>query len=747
MNRTKWIPLLGLALLGSSTLMAQESRAERRKSRNQQSEIVEDEKKGIPTDSLLEPIPNNRWLFADKVEKAIRALDAKDGLVDNRVELSDAVKSRLLTQAFIVDPAKLRILIENAPVPHPKKIGYHRALQSKLESLKGLNFEAIDAIYYRQLMINFYNMMVADIEGDLLSFAKANPTLQSLDNIESFDNNKEAKAHLYKTVGTKYPLEMLDRLDRFAAEPYADDIIAAAAKLAPRQIMTYAAPNSKYRWVIARNQDKTVKTIVDIVDRSESRFKVLQFLNQIQSGERSIAEVDKLVKDDDTYYSSLVALKISGKALSPAEIESEIANRSLLYIRKVNELHDAQDAVRFRSVERFSPEEYYFMLLGGETNEIYTSSYLGIFKRMMAKMNGESGYSLLERVKMSNFRTFIRMAAGYNTIEQFLGTMTEEEKVRLMTDFVAGLEQGSREDLKDAVDVADAFGSIKSETLKEFLQDKVRENYERVYADKRLKRSEQEKGLIIYGLLASIFNSSTDPEALQNAVENIPPINYVDINSLKNVNGEVVAQVFFYGDQDGKDSYRYFLNNFRNNKWRIDESNPHWTKIHSVEGSPVVYYANKPHDEPQDEVAQNKLADYFKSNNITPVVVIHRGHSYHLEGSLKSLTPAVKVVMLGSCGGFHNLSNVLNKAPDANIISTKQIGSFMVNDPLIRTMNDYFTAGKNLDWQLLWKDMENYFSNRSAREKELFSDYIPPNKNLGAIFIKAYRSIEMANQS
>jgi hypothetical protein len=36
----------------------------------------------------------------------------------------------------------------------------------------------------------------------------------------------------------------------------------------------------------------------------------------------------------------------------------------------------------------------------------------------------------------------------------------------------------------------------------------------------------------------------------------------------------------------------------------------------------------------------------------------------------------------------------------------------------------------------MWKDLSKQFSGAA---KEKFDDYIPPYKNLGAIFIKAYR--------
>jgi len=46
-------------------------------------------------------------------------------------------------------------------------------------------------------------------------------------------------------------------------------------------------------------------------------------------------------------------------------------------------------------------------------------------------------------------------------------------------------------------------------------------------------------------------------------------------------------------------------------------------------------------------------------------------------------------------------------------------------------------AGKNIDWINMWKELGTRFQKDVSKEK--FDDYIPPYKNLGAIFIKAYR--------
>jgi hypothetical protein len=48
-------------------------------------------------------------------------------------------------------------------------------------------------------------------------------------------------------------------------------------------------------------------------------------------------------------------------------------------------------------------------------------------------------------------------------------------------------------------------------------------------------------------------------------------------------------------------------------------------------------------------------------------------------------------------------------------------------------------AGKKLVWKDMWASLSKVFSKDSNRElRESWEDYIPPYKNLGAIFIKAY---------
>lgn len=418
----------------------------------------------------------------------------------------------------------------------------------------------------------------------------------------------------------------------------------------------------------------------------------------------------------------------------------ELAYRGLKYVREMDDLHEEKDTVRFKCIDSLPPEALYFIMVYGQ-DEIYTSSFIGCFKRMMQRMNGMSGDRFMEYIHYDHFRTFIRMCAGYNTLGDFLATIDEDKKLKLMKDFISGLEKGKENDLEDAVDVADAFGSIKDSTLSVFLKRQVKENYEISY------KEGSKKGLIIYSLLSVLFDGAkyANDDVMadrQSQKLGLPPIYKVPYANLVDTGKKVVEQFFFFGDKDGATSFTSFMGNFKDGKWKIDKGQ-YWVTITSTSGNPVVIYANQPLPEPDDETAQNELAKYLDSQNIHPAIVVHRGHSYHLPMTMEKLTKYNKIIVLGSCGGYHNLAVVLDHAPDAHIISSKQTGTMAVNDPIVRAINTQLLAGSDINWINIWKGLDEYFA-KKPDVMEKFSDYVPPYKNLGAIFIKAYR--RMINQ-
>jgi len=725
-----------MVLLGGLLLLAGSVQAQRHK-KKEEAKVISI----YDVDTLIRPVPMQRSLFFDKVSKQQRRADVSDGTIDGVIDYGDdSIATRILTQTIMKDVRQIQIMIENLPIAdkfaeNQTKLGYHRALENLLINYNNDNKK--DALYYKKLVANFRNMVIAKQEGRLHEFVQANVNIYTLSNSDLLD--EQDKDFVCQEVGKSMPERMIKKLSQFANKPCADVVIAAAAKVVPDDVFNYAtSTNMTLRGAIERNQDPLVKTIVKIARESRAPLKAKPFLSDIYNQRLTIAEVDRITADPDLFFKNLVRLKLQNDQLGSSSYTDELQYRGMAYVRKMNELHEEKlEKVRFKCIDSLSPEALYYVIVFGQ-EEIYTSSFIGAFKRLMERMAPMTGDELLAKVHYDKFRTFIRMCAGYNTLTAFLATIPEDKKSALMSDFIANLEKGKEDDLEGAVDVADAFGSITDPQLTDFLKNEVKKNYERCYTEKSAK------GLKVYALLATLFDGAKDSVSNEAAAEqssrlNLPPINFVPYQALTSDDSIVYQQFFFYGDEDGKVSFASFMTNFKDGKWKVTNSK-YWTCITSTSGRPVTIYANLPLPEPEDEEAQNQLNKYLDEKNITASVIVHRGHSYHLPTTLERLNKRTKVVVLGSCGGYHNLATILNASPDAQIISTKQTGAMAVNEPIVKAIDDQLLAGRDINWVNMWNGLGVYFKGKTS--EATFKEYVPPHKNLGAIFIKAYRRLE-----
>ncbi len=731
-----------LALLLLCLLCVQDASAQwRKKKPKQETKVVN----LYEVDTLIAPVPRTRQSFHDRIDKEQRKADVSDGAIDKYIYYSeDTNLNRIITKAILKDIDRMQILVENMPANgrdmNTDNQARIRCLKAITELLVKYNVDVKkEPYYYRRLVNNLREMIIAYNENKLTEFTHENVNIYTLDNNKMmYEQYPEDKAYLYTEMGKQDPKMMIKRLGEYANETFSCDIISMAARLDPAEVFNFASStNFPLRTSVRRCDDGVVQAIVTIADKSKSPLKALPFLGELYAHKKTIAEIDTITEQPDSFFINLVRLKVQHSTVGADTYSDELAYRCLKYVREMDDLHEEKDTVRFKCLEGLPPEALYFIMIYGQ-DEIYTSSFIGCYRRMMERMQPMTGDQLLDYVHYDHFRTFIRMSAGYNTLSDFLGTINEEKKLKLMKDFISGLEKGKEYDLEDAVDVADAFGSIKDSTLSVFLQKQVKLNYELSY------KEESRKGLIIYSLLSVLFDGSrhVNDDAMANKQSErlgLPPIYKVPYASLLDKDKKVVEQFFFFGDKDGATSFTSFMGNFKDGKWKI-EKGQYWTTITSTSGAPVVIYANLPLPEPDDETAQNALTKYLDDSNIHPTIIVHRGHSYHLPVTMEKLTKYNKIIVLGSCGGYHNLAVVLDHAPEAHIISSKQTGTMAVNEPIIKAINTELLAGNDINWINLWKGLDEYFS-KKPDVMEKFSDYVPPYQNLGAIFIKAYRKM------
>jgi hypothetical protein len=403
------------------------------------------------------------------------------------------------------------------------------------------------------------------------------------------------------------------------------------------------------------------------------------------------------------------------------------------YVNQVNELHNAANAIRFASVKGLRPEDLYYIITSCG-DELYTSSFLGLYKRLMESFGTQSADSLFSIVQYDNFRIFMRMAANYNVLTDFLNKMPREKAAELMNRFISGIESDSNTGLEKAMDIADSFTGLDSAiVISDMIQKELQSNFD------RCKSGQFFLGIRLYSILLQVFDLVNQKNSLNKLWATLGNYEMLERKALQNKNGEISELVLFYGDEDGIASFNNFQKLFADaTKWKTTR-NENWISIRSVTDQPIVIYANLPLDakEELDLKAQDSLFNFLKQESIEPVILVHRGHSYHLDNTLKRLTPSVRLAILGSCGGSNSAISIANINPDVQLIVSKKTGSKSVNDPIISVINETLLSKEDLSWPIIWEKLSARFS-KDEFTRNLFIEYIPPGKNVSLFVLKLF---------
>jgi hypothetical protein len=699
--------------------------------------------------------PKNRELFHDLIDKQQRIILDLDKVKDDRYTVSgDETTNNDFTRVLVqeVDLYQCRIETDSL-LGAQDKVRYLRGMENVLKAYVG---KTIGNKRYRLLLYNviiaFEKCVLADQQKqsivpviDSLLYPEADIVLKN--NAVVFEKNEGYKPSLDLLV-LKYCKLYPDKAFQIMKEnpdvSFADSLIRVMSRKYTRQLYDYAQANNRFGEVIRSIKDDPFITTVVYMAGKKDGQQYFPFLDNVVKGKMTFAAIDSVKDDSLLYYRLLVQTQMDYTARA-LEKDTAFEFKALTerlekkaregFVDVINGLHNENAAVRFRRIQPLTAQELYYLAVSSD-GSIYTSSFVkGVYPLMMKKIN-ERGDSLLLSLNFDKYRKFIKMAAGYNTLSHFLGSFPakkneddETDAEKLMKAFVGKLEKGNGPE--DGVDVADSYASIATTIqplAKEMLKN-VQLNY------KRNLESNNKSGIAIYKILTNLFLSADSTSKVDLTKElSIPPVYEVPYQSLPDDSGRVIIQVFFYSDIKVQRIFNGFVNMFRNANWKIS-SNDQWVTISSVKGKPVFIYANKAPTEEnsEDEKNQAALREYLEKNDLYPTITIHRGHSYTAPYTIEQMFPSSKIIFLGSCGGYQIIHDALEKAPDAHIIATKQIADAPVNRPFFQLLTDKVRTGNDINWIPFWKELDNMVTDI------IFEDYIPPYKNLGAIFIKAYK--------
>ena len=697
--------------------------------------------------------PKNRELFHDFVDKQQKDILRSDGKADDQFSpSSDDQVNYLLTRAATTNVDWVQYRIEKDTILSSQgKIKYLRGLENLLRYfnnnwrrgvVRPTELPVIVDAYEKCMHVDMAN---ASIDG-VISGQPYDVGLNILGS-GAFDKNdgyKNSQFILVKKYCAAHPDQVFMKLRENIDVPFRDSLIRVAAYRDPGQLYDFAAANNSLGFAIRKVDDPLVSAVSKMATSNSGRW-YFPFLDEIMKGTMTIGDIDEVKDDSVGYYRLLVKTHLDyvqralnkDTAYGYKELEKRIETKARdIFVNTINSLHEVDDPrIRFKIIQPLTAEELYYLAVTTD-GIIYTSSFVkGVYPLMMERAN-QRGDSLLMNVKFDRYRKFIKMCAGYNTLSNFLSTFQsrksageETDAEKLMRAFVGKLEESNG--LEDGVDVADSYASI-VETIRP-LADKMLLNIQANYH--RNLTSNNKRGIVMYNLLYKLFLSADTNNHINLSKEfGIPPVYGVPFRALANDTGRVVMQVFFYGDKDGLGIFQGFKRMFDPKLWKITTT-ANWITINSLKGKPVSIYANLPLPEENDldKKAQDALDTFLLRNNLYPTVVIHRGHSYNAPYTIDQILPSAKIVFMGSCGGYYLIHDILKHSPDAHIITSKQIGKTAVNQPFFNLLMEKVRTGSNIDWIPFWEELEKRV------KVEGFEDYIPPYKNLGAIFIKAYK--------
>ncbi len=717
-------------------------------------------------DSVIVPI--YRQLFHDKINDEQAQLDKLDGKLDGLIRASQKHEINLvITDVMTRNINALEVYVEKETKikSNNDKIRYLGYIENLLKGFKyGWRSKEFNPAYTVILVNTFERIMKGDVDKvNMASEIDKAPYQVGEILTKIFTENSgyaASKKSLYIKFSALHPEKILQTIEPYADEPFADAMVVKSTTMNPTAVYNIAqAPNSTLGRLVHRNTDPLVKAIVEL-SKTPNALLYFPFLDDILKGKQTVEGIKKYVGEDGKGYDSIGYFKLLvqteiayfKRMTSPAKdtpiamfgangLREKLQEKAIQhFITPINTLHDLSNVnMRMRATDSLSAVDLYFMMVMGE-NEIYTSSYKHSYTRLLQRLGKEPKTdSLLLAVHFDFFKKFIKMAANYNKLDNFLAGMPVSSSETLMRGFIANLHNTGN--LEDAIDVADSYSSITDKNLLSTILGYVVKN------ENDCIKKNNARGKTIYGLLKTIFLSADSTNRIDlTSTLGIPSIYEIEIKDMKDDSGRIIQQVYWYGDKDGKAFFPAFINSFSPREWTIT-SNSEWYEIRSKKGN-VWVFANRPldNDANLDDSAQVHLNTYLFNNNMLPAVVVHRGHSYWLPRTIKRMAGNAKIVMLGSCGGYKNLNDIIDVNPEAHIISTKEIGAGDINRPILNYLNQTFESGNKLVWKNMWATLSKLFAadtNPSIRES--WNDYIPPYKNLGAIFIKGYNNLVQEN--
>ncbi len=436
----------------------------------------------VKAQDIMPPIPAIRQLHHEYILRSLNAIDSLH-LPRAGVEQAQIDSAQKMINLF-------RIRIEqNQQLDNNGKYKWLRGVNDLLVGFRSA-FEArnIPALEYLPLVKAYALAMQKDWDQSSIAPLVKTMLLETAtvltDNfaLKSNIGIEAAKDLLVLKQCERNPTRILAILTRYPQSSYADSLIIVAGKKDPEELYSYAAaPNALGRKIQSVNH--TLIKLISRLSLMRTGRMYFPFLDQLNSGALSMDSITPYLRNDSAvpYFRLLVQARIAyaermrrgDTPMAVQVLNAKLKSKAIDgFINDINALHtEKNETIRFKKLEGLNAIELYYLALMGE-EEMYTSSFVsGVYPRIFTQMSIPRSDSLLTQVKYDSYKKFIKMAAAYNKLDDFLSRMDRYDAENLMKKFVMGLEKTNS--LEDAVDVADSYSSIYDLQLRKLMVNQV----------------------------------------------------------------------------------------------------------------------------------------------------------------------------------------------------------------------------------------------------------------------------------
>lgn len=588
---------------------------------------------------------------------------------------------------------------------------YNYAVESKLQKLE--LSKAISTTFHlnkTQLSLLSWARNINKIDSNLLSILKSPIGNRFIDYLAAY-----------------HPHIILKNKETLKTQAEFPNIINKLAYFSPNSIKKYLG-NSEHDITkqILHSNEPIPKTLVHIFNQYQFNTKAYGLIHKILNKELTIDEAHRIGQSEVQYLKTLMHITVQKNPIGIHSVEEEQNQLSLKFIRSIND-NPSLSHPNLREIRLFNAKEIYsLMVLGKE--EIFQFAFDNCYNVLTQNLAQKSLIDFFPSINYYKYREFCTLLANFHKFPELFYRNSTPESRQAFLEKLTKIDFSDINCIEEAAVLCEFINNCDHMEIQASIQEIIKSEYDIAVTKK------DQLAMAVYSLLASNIGQRAlvHQDWFKQKKESFAKysLNYIDVAELKGKHNKIIEVNFFYNDGDGIASFNNYIQLFRSMpKWYIQDLGSYYY-ISSLEGNDYDIFANKPQ---QEVTGQQAIRDYLIYNKLEPSIIVHRGHSYHSQKTIDQMVGSPKFIFMGSCGGYYKISELLVRSPDAQILSTKQVGTMSINDPMLKSIREILRTNKNIDWPSFWADQE-----MRLRGNKDFKMYIPPHKNNGALFVNAF---------